>query len=291
MKYKKTILYSIKLIILLLIFYFISQKIDFNKLVANFKKLDWYIFVILLVLEAIRFYLRYLNWVKYLKINPDFNASKKEILHSHFIGYSLRLILPGGIGTFGKAFFLKNEKKFTILSTFLESFFLTWSILAIASISAFFYFKSLANFLKISIALLVIFLPYILKLVVQVLHLKKYKVYFIKFKEILSHVIFLQIFAIVLIPVEYFVIISFLENFSIVSTFKTIPLIMVSKTIPISFSGLGLRETFAINILKKYSISPETAVSATLLIFIFTAVIPALSGTYFLFKHKKESNS
>ena len=63
---------------------------------------------------------------------------------------------------------------------------------------------------------------------------------------------------------------------------------MIANIIPITYSGLGLRETFAINILAKADAVPEVAVTSSLTIFFFNLVLPALLGLYFILNSRKK---
>ncbi|MDD2616571.1 MAG: hypothetical protein PHH74_05255, partial [Candidatus Cloacimonetes bacterium] len=58
-------------------------------------------------------------------------------------------------------------------------------------------------------------------------------------------------------------------------------------SIPITVSGLGLREGFAIHFLDSYGFTSEQAVAATLSLFFFQDVVPALVGGVVLLKAKR----
>jgi hypothetical protein len=68
----------------------------------------------------------------------------------------------------------------------------------------------------------------------------------------------------------------------------SIPLILFSNLIPITYAGLGLREKFAIEVLAKYDISSETAITVSLTVFIFNVLLPALIGLFYIVKSKKK---
>ena len=70
--------------------------------------------------------------------------------------------------------------------------------------------------------------------------------------------------------------------------FRTIPLILFSNLIPITYAGLGLREKFAIEVLSKYGISSEIAITASLTVFIFNVLIPAVVGLYYIIRSKRK---
>ncbi|HNQ42832.1 MAG TPA: lysylphosphatidylglycerol synthase domain-containing protein, partial [Candidatus Cloacimonadota bacterium] len=63
-----------------------------------------------------------------------------------------------------------------------------------------------------------------------------------------------------------------------------------SNSIPITVAGLGLRESFAIHFLADAGFSAETAVSATLSLFLIQDVIPAIIGAGVLLKGKPKAD-
>ena len=71
----------------------------------------------------------------------------------------------------------------------------------------------------------------------------------------------------------------------------TVPLIMIANIIPITVSGLGIRETFALEVLGNFGIEPELAVGTSLTVFFINTVLPALIGLYFLVTKKISKNN
>lgn len=62
----------------------------------------------------------------------------------------------------------------------------------------------------------------------------------------------------------------------------TFPLIVMAGGLPVSLSGLGLREGVAALLLTRFAIPPGVAVDVALLLFAFSALIPALLGGVWL---------
>ena len=66
----------------------------------------------------------------------------------------------------------------------------------------------------------------------------------------------------------------------------SVPLILIANIIPLTISGLGLRETFALEVLDRYGVDPEIAVATSLSIFLINTVVPSLVGIYYLLDKK-----
>jgi len=230
------------------------------------------------------------NWGKYLKLNSGYKPKKYEILTSYFVGLALRFLGPGGIGVVGKIYFVNNKKKATLASIGVERVFLTWKNLFFASIAAIFYFSSVNLIIKLVVVVGVIFLPYIIYLFSFFTKNENVQSYMVNYLHKVPEIMLAQILFVFITFTQYYIL---MRNFVDISFFKimiSVPLIHISHIIPLSFNGFGLRETFAIEVFSKYSISPELAVTATFLIFLFNSVIPALIGVYYIFKIKNDKD-
>ncbi len=87
---------------------------------------------------------------------------------------------------------------------------------------------------------------------------------------------------------QYFILLNNFVSFHFFSAVVSIPLILFSNLIPITYAGLGLREKFAIEVLAKYDISSETAITASLTVFIFNVLLPSLIGVYYIIQRKRK---
>ncbi len=283
---KRRILFILKILITVIILVIIFRKLHLSDLYCNFIEIPLRIIVLLLLTTIIKLTTQYLNWKKYLKINPDFSGSNLDILKSYFIGDALRFILPGGYGTFGKIYFLNNKKVLTAISIGLEKFFQIWVNLLFASFAAIFFFESVSIYLKLILFLLILFLPLIIYTISFFWRAKK--IYFKQYLKIIPHVLFLQLLHNFLTIIQYYLILNIFISISFFKTLISVSLFMIANIIPITYSGLGLRETFAINILAKADAVPEVAVTSSLTIFFFNLVLPAFLGLYFILKSRKK---
>ncbi|MCK4957023.1 MAG: flippase-like domain-containing protein [Candidatus Cloacimonetes bacterium] len=286
---KSRLFYIVKILITLMILYFIFKKINIHQLLSNFKNIGFGTVIVLLITAAIKYLIRFHNWGKYLKINPNYKPKRYEVIKSTFIGTALQFLLPGGYGTFGKMYYVQNEKSATFISVSLEKFFLTWINLSAASFAAIFYFKQFSMTMKISVFIVMILLPFILFFANIFIKNKKYNKfieYYKAYKRITPQIIILHIIYIVITFFQYYVIINHFSSISFFRIIITSPLVIVANVIPISYSGLGLRETFALEVFSKYGIVSEIILTATLSIFFFNTILPAICGLVIILKKK-----
>ncbi|MDP8200653.1 MAG: lysylphosphatidylglycerol synthase domain-containing protein [Candidatus Tenebribacter burtonii] len=279
--------YFIKIIITLIILYFIFRKIDFQVLFHSFCQIKVSVIIVMLITTAIKIYIEYKNWGHYLAINPDYKPKPSEIFKSHMIGHSLNLLIPGGIGVMGKVFFIENSKTNTFISIGVEKFFQVWINLLFASFAAIFYFRSKFILPTILAFILIIFLPFIICLLKHFDKKNNFAVYFKQYWKIIPRIFVMQILYMFITIFQYFILLNNFISFHFFSAVVSIPLILISNLIPITYAGLGLREKFAIEVFSKYTISAEIAVTVTLTIFLFNSVLPAIVGMVLLLRKKK----
>jgi uncharacterized membrane protein YbhN (UPF0104 family) len=88
---------------------------------------------------------------------------------------------------------------------------------------------------------------------------------------------------------EYYILLSNFVKINFIKVFIGTPMILLAQTIPISYSGLGLSEGFAIKVLNRFEISPDIAVTSSLMIFLVSSLIPGIIGLIIFLKNKKKA--
>ncbi|MDD3051924.1 MAG: lysylphosphatidylglycerol synthase domain-containing protein, partial [Candidatus Cloacimonetes bacterium] len=136
--------------------------------------------------------------------------------------------------------------------------------------------------------IIILFSPFSATVLYNFVKKEHHKLYIKQYIRSIPKVAMFQFIFISLTVFQYYVLIEQYFHISIGKLFIGVPLILSSNTIPITYSGLGLRETFAISVLSKFDIDPLIAVTASLTIFFFNSVIPALIGLYLLINKKKK---
>jgi len=283
---RNRILFIIKIFITTIILFIIFRKIDFTKVFQNYYRIDLLTIFIIIVTALLKLYLQYINWGKYLQLNPDYKPQKNEILRTLFIGDALRFLIPGGYGVFGKMFFINNEKKASFLSIGIEKFLQIWTSLLFASFAAIYYFQTLKLIIKIFVFCLILISPFIINFFSHLIKRKKVKIFINEYIKIIPNIVFRQIAFMFLTLIQYFVLILCFKNIMFFHIIISVPLILSANIIPITYAGLGLRETFAVEILSKYNISGEIAVFCSLMIFLINTFLPALVGVYFILRSR-----
>ncbi len=284
---KKRLIFVLKIIISIVILYLIFRKIDIQEVFTNFMKFSLFTLFILVLTTGIKLYLQYRNWKMMLHMNPGFKSRKRQIFKSYLIGLALGFLIPGGHASFGKVFFIENtSKRRTFISILTEKFFITWTNWFFAIWATFFYFYNVSLGLKITGAFLITFLPMfiyfgmLLKPTLEPLRQE--------FRKVAPLVMLNQIITVFFTFVQYWIILLTFYPIRFDEVAISTSLILFSNTIPITFSGLGLRETFAVFILQRYHIKAEYAVTASLTIFFMTCVLPALVGLFLMLQEKKK---
>ena len=283
-KNQKKLIFVIKILITIIIIFFISKKVDFLQLIRDFQHISLLTVLIIFSTTLIKLFIQFNNWGKYLHINPDYQPQKNEVLKSYFIGMALHFVLPAGLGFFGKVYFVNNRKSATAASVGVERIFVTWKNLFFASFAAIFYFST---FNLIVLLILIFFSPFLLYFFSFVINKENLKKFFNNYLKIVPRIIIMQIIFTFISFFQYFII---LRNFTKISFFEvmiSVPLVHISHILPVSFSGFGIREIFAIEVFSRFNINPEAAVTTTLMIFFMNSVLPAFVGAYLLLRANK----
>ena len=286
---KQYIKIFISIAILALIFY----KIDTKETIAMIAQINLSTILLLFAISLIKFISQAFNWGLCLNIVKHHNyepVNWKIILKTHIIGLILRLVVLGGLGAFGKIFFINRDKKITTYSILIEKFFIIW-IICFFAVWAVIYAPFVS---KLDIINSIGFLP--LAFIISILplflpkFLKKTSVGYVKdsYIKTLPLLITSQIVFIVLTFVQYYVLLKYFVDFyfSFIDVAILVSFILVTNVIPITYSGLGLRESASVWLLPMIGVSPEIAVGTSLIIFFFNAVVPALPGLFFIIKKK-----
>ncbi len=283
---KSRITFFLKLTLSAIILFLIFKNLDFRNVFKNISSYSLLTVIAVLALALVKHVTQYYNWKKFLQINPDYKSSELDIIKSYLIGLALRFVMPGGLATFGKVYYVDNSsKKDTALSIGLEKVFGTWTIWFFAGWASLFYFDNFSYSLRISLACLITVFPIVLYFVIgKINKLKKYQV---SYKHNIFKIIISQLIYESSTFMQYWLFINTFISISLAKVAYSTALILFSNTIPITFSGIGLREFFAINVLSKFAISSEIAVASAFSIFLFNDLLPAILGVYFILKNKK----
>ena len=286
--FHKRILFVVKIGITLLILWYIFRQIDFSEVFRAASRLNLTIVALLLIISVIKFITQFKNWEACLRITTDYQPAKNEVLKSHFIGQALRFLIPGGHATFAKVYFVTNKKRATLFSIGIERFMQTWTNLWFASWAAMIYFKQFSINLRVGGVIIITLIPVIVYWSSRALKKDSWKVYFDQYIKIVPLITLRQFLFVLLTVTQYFLIINQYYTLGFASLLISVPLILFANIIPITYAGLGLRETFAIYLLRDFNILPEIAVTASLIVFLINSVLPALVGAILILTTKRK---
>ena len=287
---KNKFIFFLKIILALAILYFIFTRIDYRSVLDNISKIKISTLIILFAVAFIKIVIQIINWGKYLRINPDYEPQTKEIIKSYFIGDAVRFLVPGGYGTLGKMYFVNNQKKNTFISIGVEKFLQIWSTLSFAVFASIFYFNELNLIFKLIVTAIVWSLPMLLSLLSSIPKLHMIHKYSFEYNKYIPAILGRQILYMVLTIIQYYVIMTNFVSINFFNVFVAVPLILSANLLPITYAGLGLRETFAIEVLHKYGIVASISVTCSLIIFAVNNILPALLGVYFIVARRHQDS-
>jgi len=280
----KKISFFLKLIFSLLLLHFLFSKVSFNDTMTHISKLPVSVVIMLIITTIIKFYIQMLNWKSLLKIDPKVNLKYGDVFRTHTLGLLFKLVIPGGQGSFGKMFYLRQiSKKSAFFIILLEKFFQTWIFFIAGCLAGAYYFKNFA-WLFLILFMLSFLLPFYLpRLFKKATSEHKWKRYIRKMPVILiSQLLFLG-----LTFYQYYCILVLFDQIKLFDLVINVSLILFATLIPISYSGLGIRESASVYLFAQSGIIAETAIACSLIIFFFNSVIPALPGLFYFIRKRE----
>ncbi|MCB5253966.1 MAG: lysylphosphatidylglycerol synthase domain-containing protein [Candidatus Cloacimonadaceae bacterium] len=282
----KRLSYIAKALFTLLLLYLIFRRIDLASALSYAGSLPLLSVIGVFALSILRHYIQSNNWRCALHLNAGYIYNRRQVQATYLLALPLRFLIPGGHASFAKVLYLKNTSLLaSIVATSAERLFMTWATWTFAAIAAFFFFPELSVYIRMALIVFAAFLPLWAALIMRLrpslrVHLPAYAAQAPK-------MMLLQIANTLLMYLQYYIILNHLGVISAIDTWIGMGLTNVSNSIPITISGLGLREGFAIHFLEAFNFSSEQAVAATLSLFVFHELIPALIGSVVLFRSKR----
>lgn len=282
----KQLAYLARLLFSVALLYLVFRQINLQAAFKQAAKLPLGYAFAIFVLTVLRHFIQINNWRFALHLNPAYQYRPKEVINSYLLALPLRFALPGGHASFAKVFYLKNSSILaSLISTTTERLFMTWATWTFAAVAAFFVFPQVELVLRVGILILVAFMPFWAALIMA--SKARWREFLPAFLMQAPRMMLLQIANTLIMYVQYYLILNTLGFISGLNTWLAMSLTNVSNSIPITISGLGLREGFAIHFLNLYQFTSEQAVAATITLFFFQDLIPALVGLVVLFKVKR----
>lgn len=294
----KKLLTAVKLVVLLLTLWYLSNKIEVGKVFNSVKQANLWWFVLALIIFFLNLFLSSFKWKKILEIR-GVNLPYFEAFSLYIKGYVFNYLLPTSVGgDLVKIQSLKNKHQSCTWSCLLTaSFFdrlsgLVAVVIIIFFSSVFIQEKSvemirLISFGLVTLAVAVIFLRrniFLLlkknKLALPVLPLVSeiecYSELFLKKGWVIYAVIFSLAFHLLGIFAHYLLFIAVGSSISLLLVYLLIASSRLVDAIPISFGGVGVRESFLVLMGLRFGVSPEEIISYSLLAYTLPLILVAV---------------
>jgi uncharacterized membrane protein YbhN (UPF0104 family) len=276
-KLKKGLFTAARLVVSVALLYYLTRKIAFHDIARGLSQLSFWPVMLLIITTCTKQGIEIVNWARYLRMSPTWKHSTGQLIVSHFVGQSLRFVVPGGYGTVGKVYFVDDRKSATLFAVGIEKFFIIWIALLFAAFSSFFYF-SWSGWISAVALIGVLLLPLGIYLLHHVIRHDNWRGMLRSYKAIIPGTMALQILYMLITVTQYFVVLHLFASISWFHTLIGVSLVLCANIIPLAYAGLGLRESFAMQIFPALGVAAQHAVLASLLVFFFNTAVPALVG-------------
>ena len=283
-KLKKYLQNSFKILVSIIILYFLISQIGFDKIIQTLSGTNLSILLLAVPLKIVALLLTTLNISVLLK-----GIKKKISLWKLFItsnlAWSIGLFLPGRLGEFSLIYFLKKHDvtigegtAITLLDKI--STFIVLSIISVLAIVTYFDFNTALKFGTILLIILVLSIVMLsssrTRDFIKKHFLKSYSKLFTGFNESLKMILHQKVLFctnLLITTIKWFF--SFLlikiiftslgVQVSIIDVSFITSLAMLISLIPISIGGLGVRESIAVYLFNNLSVKPEVTLSVYLI--------------------------
>lgn len=269
--------FVLKVLVTGLILFGLFRKMDLHQVWHNLVSQPLWLIMALLGLGILKQWGQYLTWQFSLQLNPLYQLNRVEVFDSYMIGQALRFAVPGSWGIFGKVAFVSNSSRgASLLSCFLERIFVTWSIFAFASLALLYISQGIAAWVRWLLFIFLITLP--IWLYFALLLNRRWKILRPNYIKYAPGIVLSQVALSLVNFLQYWLMLQLTQSVSFWEIIKRMSLSHLSYSIPVTVAGLGLKESFAVSLLSKIGLQPESIAGTTLAIFIINDVLPALIG-------------
>ncbi len=309
------IIWYVKIIVGIVLIFFLYRKINQrNEVINAFQSAALVNIIFCMILYIPNFFVQFLKWRFVIRSRfPDIKNS--VVIQSLLFGVTLGFVTPGNLGDLARALYINKYDRVVVTGLNLIDklsgliVFISIGIVALNYlIITKFNWTDLVllpfNILSLLVLLLIWLLalnPHIVKSGVLKINWKstiRMKVeHFISCLDGISRAHSLRILSyaflwFIVILLQYHVLILAFENSSFMNSFWSVGATLFTKILlPISFGDLGIREGAAVYFYSLFGVAQSTAFNAALLIFVINFILPALVGSYFVFKLHWELNS
>jgi uncharacterized protein (TIRG00374 family) len=294
---------------------YLLYRFDFPQVVSVFDMIPNYLFILFLFVSIPVVVISTIEW-QYLLKKQDIHVSFLYSIKNIFIGYFFGFIIPGGIGGYTRALYLKDRAERPLeICLFNIGIINTIDIITLFLISIIgaFLFSSIYPFLFYPLLLFcmlwIIFLgifihqktwKWIVSLLFRFTILKPYhqkiSTSIPTLEKILpkkSQIIVTGLLSFIGWVLRFSLFYVFLRSFSIevdyISLILIIAIANIIAMIPISIYGLGTRDAILVSFFSLYSVSSDLVLGVSLFWFFVIWVVPSIIGAIISFFEKNAS--
>ena len=308
----KKIFFTVKLLVSILILYFLLQKISFGEILKAAKTAQTGYILAAFLLMPVNLLCQYKRWAYLVRFESE-SASRTEILSSIFAGITLGLVTPGRVGEFGRFLFIKDTQWPRMFGfVFLEKIYAICALYMVGFWGLGFYFIdsgpkelnwiiALSEITAVLLLLFVVFNPKLLKALFEFAASKRgQKKRFLSFvsvhKEITKKtariLFFNSFFQILIYLTQFILLIKAFTPFRILNGYLAAASTMITKAfLPIAFGDLGVREAAAVFYFKGIGVASVSAFNASILLFVINLLIPGIVGFFLILKFRMADSS
>ncbi|MFA4838421.1 MAG: lysylphosphatidylglycerol synthase transmembrane domain-containing protein [Candidatus Neomarinimicrobiota bacterium] len=273
----------LKLAISVLLVRIAMRKVDLSELGRIYGTIDAFQASAVAMFILANWSLQIVRWGMILRSN-GVPASFIETLKSYFIGYTFRLLIPGGYAEFLKIYYLNGKRRLGFIAYGVELITMAITQVLAMAVAGFYLFpgqRIVFVILAFGAVATCVFLPYLRK----IQFIGKYVPdQTLRYSLILQSGL-LTLVSLVAINWQYHFILNWSGTISWLSCATAVIFILCSGSVPFTFAGLGVRENLSIYLFGLFGVKSSVAVATSLFIFSTNFVLPALVGLVFILLH------
>ena len=294
--------FVLKLLATIVLFSFVLFKLDVSQVLDVFINSNMFLIFIGLLFIPLLYSIRVLKWNVLLRsvgVKHNFSTVFRALLIGTFYG----LITPGKSGEIARAYYLDSKKSITIPTIVWDKLIDIFVLIILSALSALFLLSN-SDISKLVIVVSILFM------IMSGLLLNKKLIHFMlnfmgindksknQFIET-THLIMNDtklLLKLIILSICYYIVALILAVISLKALSPNVnsytafvyPLIVLIGNLPLTISGLGLREYVTIICFEILGENPEIGFSFSIILFVFTTLIPGFIGYMLICKDVKK---
>ncbi len=279
---------------------FVLSRIPLEELVAAARSADRIWFLPAFAATLAMLFVRYWKWHRLLRA-AELPVTETDSLRSLLCGFALSVPTPGRVGELGRCLFLREDLRSEVLQlNILERVLDGWAVFTYCVLSlAIVAFRPYGIF---AIAVWLALLPVFLGLSALLSTVGQWRVWRPALRARLSagsaalaNVRTAPFAGLALVTTTldigiFYFLLQALHGTDLITVTISFPWMILAGGLPIAAGGIGVREGVAAYVLSRRAVPAAAAIDAALLLFVFTAVFPAIAGGFWMLARRLRSH-